>query len=157
MPLLFQKCPPLLIWIWILLFFWSISCKMLIREILDALFRDHPAKQATSLLLRIQSKRGDKMGQDTIQTIRDAEEKADQIERQAEAECAALLAQARSQAKEETDKRRVAKARADNQQALHQAREKARQNAGTGIGQRRIRNPGKCRQTPLPKKKKPSG
>ena len=89
-----------------------------------ALFRDHPAKQATSLLLRIQSKRGDKMGQDTIQTIRDAEEKADQIERQAEAECAALLAQARSQAKEETDKA-LAKARADNQQALHQAREKA--------------------------------
>ena len=111
---------------------------MLIREILDALFRDHPAKQATSLLLRIQSKRGDKMGQDTIQTIRDAEEKADQIERQAEAECAALLAQARSQAKEETDKA-LAKARAAG---FASSTRKGGQNAGTGIGQRRIRNPG---------------
>ena len=42
------------------------------------------------------------MGQDTIQAIRDAEQKADQIEQQSAAECASLLAQARSQAKTET-------------------------------------------------------
>ena len=42
------------------------------------------------------------MGQDTIQAIRDAEQKADQIEQQSAAECVSLLAQARSQAKTET-------------------------------------------------------
>ena len=60
------------------------------------------------------------MGQDTIQAIRDAEQKADQIEQQASVECSSLLAQARSQAKAETDEA-LAKARAEER--LAQARE----------------------------------
>ena len=73
---------------------------------------------------KIPLKRGDKMGQDTIQAIREAEQKADQIEQQAQAESASILAQARSQAKEEMDQM-LARARADSRQALQQARQKA--------------------------------
>ena len=64
------------------------------------------------------------MGQDTIQAIRDAEQKADQIEQQSAAECASLLAQARSQAKTETAEA-LSKARADSRQILQQARQKS--------------------------------
>ncbi len=50
--------------------------------------------------------------------------KADQIEQQSAAECASLLAQARSQAKTETAEA-LAKARADSRQILQQARQKS--------------------------------
>lgn len=107
------------------------------------------------LYFEIKSKRGDKMGQDTIQAIRDAEQKADQIEQQSAAECASLLVQARSQAKTETAEA-LAKARADSRQILQR---RARNRMKRWRRRLLMRNPkfGSCVKLRRPKKRKPFG
>lgn len=74
------------------------------------------------------------MGQDTIQAIRDAEQKADQLEQDSASECAAILANARGLAKKETESM-VAKARELSREVLEQAHQKADETMAAAVDQ----------------------